>query len=294
MNILAYELGKPDSYSMEYGVDGNPIPATHGEGLPFINADGHACHSGKGSRDENGKRKIVLQITSWVGTSVTGAVHYYAKLLTGGVSGYTRDDTGEPTHSMGRGDECKPKAMKPITIRIDRPATERDVDHWVSQHGANNKNREWQCPRPGEAANGFWERGEALVAGKAVYDRWFGDANGWVLYVDDPDLESDYSEVPWTDDILTTIPEAVAKTRHDVDWKSKWVDPYVATEASEPLDVLSAPLGTDPLLSVADKTKCRHCRKLKGDHKAGDFACPIGAFNRTFGYTHYHANQFFA
>ena len=65
MNSYSHRLGKPDDYC-DY--DGGPIPATRGEGLPFTDIEGRPCHMGMADRTD-GKRKIVLRIHTWVGSS---------------------------------------------------------------------------------------------------------------------------------------------------------------------------------------------------------------------------------
>lgn len=321
MNISSAYLGRACEYD-EY--DGGMIRADRGEGLPFTNIDGQPCHMGKGSRTEDGRRKVVLKITTWVGSSALNAVHFYARLEAGGVDHYFLDsDPTEPQYRSGHGDSCKPKASKRIEIQVVRPTTQRDIDHWLAFYGEDNPNREWQCPKLDGHERGFWERGEAVKAGKAVFDQWF-DPTEWALYLDDPDMEFEHSEEPWEDSFLDSFTRPKPKTRHD-DWRTGlragWVDPY-ADEAEAMEAELNREIDPEALKAAGDSAsvrnwtpdpnlpameletvskpitkrvqkRCRHCGKDVGNHKAISFACPTGVKHRSLGYTQFHARQFY-
>ncbi len=291
MNVSSHNLGTADEYD-DY--DGGKIRADRGEGLPWTNIDGEACHMGKGSRTKNGegKRKVVLRIHSWVGTSAMNAVHYYARLEAWGVDYHTLDSAPDDRLNVsGRGDDCKPKSSKKIEIEVTRPTTQRDIGHWLAVYGEDSPNREWQCPKLGGHERGFWERGDAIKAGKAVFDEWF-EPGAWVLYLDDPDMEFDNSEEPWDDSFLASFAKPKPKARHD-DWRTGWVDPYAEDEKAPAPEPEPEPAGPDLDFGKRPPERCRHCRKDRGSHKAKTEACPSGTRHSSIGYTQYHANQFF-
>lgn len=54
----------------------------------------------------------------------------------------------------------------------------------------------------------------------------------------------------------------------------------------------------DYALLVFDETQkraltCRRCKKLRGDHTAGDQMCPIGQKHRVLGYCQFHSKDRF-
>ncbi len=48
-------------------------------------------------------------------------------------------------------------------------------------------------------------------------------------------------------------------------------------------------LNGNPIVIV----KCMHCGKVRGDHRAKTFQCPMGIRHRTLGYTTYHPTNVF-
>lgn len=170
-------------YSYEFK-SGEIVPVSLGERLPFIDVDGQPCHTGMADRI-NGKRRLRIVISTWVGSVAITAVHYYARVEVDRVCGHTLDSNpDEVIYTTGYSADRKPKEVKGLGVKVCRRATQRDINHWMMTHDEEPDIIELLCPKIGEWETGFWEHGDAILAAHEFIDAHF-IKDDWTIILDD-------------------------------------------------------------------------------------------------------------
>ena len=146
------------------------IPDTYGIGLEFKDGEGIE-YTTIGDLNKQSRRDVTLTISSFRGIS-PGAVHYYGRLSTSGLS--FKNKEGERLNISGSFDKYKPKECLHFTIDLVRILTKEELEKWPDRFVGY---------RPGYTTNCFNTKQEVMDKGKEVFLKRF--KGNWELEIDD-------------------------------------------------------------------------------------------------------------
>lgn len=180
---------KPTSHDYEWE-DDLKIPATVGIGFKWRADDGRAMESGiSGSKSKDdghhyirGKRVAELILSDWLGS--IGAMHYYARIESGGIYGrYVADKRDGFGHCGYMGKSCPTDHLKEISIRAKRILSKLEKDMNGDPLG-----------RIGEETERFNTPAEAKAAAVKLFQAKFEP--GWILVCNDQYQEPRTGDIP--------------------------------------------------------------------------------------------------